>query len=79
MRHPPTRTLKAKYISDNQDLIPRTSDNPLQPPTPQQPYHPNPPNIINHPYKFLINTILDHKTNVSKEKYKTTKKYNTYL
>ena len=71
MQHPSARTLKARYISDNQDLIPRTPDNPPQPPARQQPQHPNPPpNIINHPHRFPINIILHHKTNVSKDKYK---------
>ena len=39
-RHPQTRTLPEKYISDNRELIPRIWDNPLYPPQPQQP---NPP------------------------------------
>lgn len=28
-RHPQNRTLKTKYISDNRELIPRITDNPL--------------------------------------------------
>ena len=75
-----TPTSHNRYISNNQGLIPSTLENPPQSLIPQLPYHPNPsPNITNHPHKFLINVILKHKTNVSKDKYKITKKYNTYL
>ena len=79
-RHLPARTLKPKYISNNQNLIPRISENPPQPLDIQQQLHPNPShNIINNPIRFAINKILDHKTKTIKDKYKITKKYNTYL
>ena len=62
-RHLPARTLKPKYISNNQNLIPRISENPPQPLDIQQQLHPNPShNIINNPIRFAINKILDHKT-----------------
>ena len=79
-QHPPARTLKTQYISNNQNLTPRTSINPPLPQALQTPHHPNPPpNIIHHPQKYHISTILDHKTLTVKDKYKITKKYTTYL
>ena len=76
-RHPPARTLKMKYISDNSELIPRTPTNPLRPPIPQQ--STPPPHITKKPLKFPIHTILKHKSNDTKDKYKISKKFNTYL
>ena len=46
--------------------------NKLQQPNP-------PPNIKNNPLRFPIHTILNHKSNETKDKYKITRKYNTYL
>ncbi len=78
--HPLARTLKTKYVSNNQHIVVRTPNNPPQAPNPQLQYHPNPPpHIINNPIRFGINIVLDHKINVSKDKYKITKNYNTYL
>lgn len=78
-RHPQIRTLKTKYISNNRELTPRILDNPLHPP-PQQIQHPNiPSNIKNNLIRYPIHTILNHKSNESKDKYKITKKYTTYL
>ena len=49
-RHPQARTLKARYISENKELTPRITENPIHPPLPQQPQQPNsPPNIKKQP------------------------------
>ena len=81
--HPQARTFKVKYISDNSELTPRIAENPLHPPPPQQPQQPqqnNPPyNIKINPLKFPIHTILNHKSNMTIDKYKITKEFNTYL
>ena len=79
-RHPQARTLKTQHISINRDLTPKIHENPLHQPLPQQPHQPNPPpNIIKNPLKFPIQIILKHKSNETKDKYKITKKFNTYL
>ena len=78
--HPQPHTLKFEYITDNRELTPRTPNNPLHPTIPQQIQHPNPPpNIKNNPLTYPIHTIINHKPNEIKDKYKITKKYNTYL
>ena len=79
-RHPQNRTLKTKYISDNRELTPRITDNPLHPSPTQQTQHPTPPsNIKNNLLRHPIHIILDHKNNETKDKDKITKKYTTYL
>ena len=79
-RHLPACILKLRYISNNQNLISKVPDSPSQSLIPQQQLHPNPPpNVINNPMRFAINKILDHKTKIIKDKYKITKKFNTYL
>ena len=78
--HLPARTLKTKYISNNQNLMPRTPDNPPVPQAQQTPHHPNPPpNIIQRPQEYHKSTILAHKIITIKDKYKITKNYDTYL
>ena len=78
--HPQTRTLKTRYISENSELTPRVQKNPPHLIPPQQPLQPNPPsNIKNNPLKFPIHSILSHKSNETKDKYKIYKKFNTYL
>ena len=79
-RYPQARTLKTKYISDNNELTPRMSEDPLRLPLPPQPEQPNPPpNIKNNPLKFPIQIILKHKIKETKDKYKIAIKTNTYL
>ena len=61
-------------------MAPRTLTNPLNTPLPQQTELANPPPyIINNPLKFPIYNILNHKSIETKDKYKITIKYNTYL
>ena len=80
IRHPPPRTLKTKYITNNQTMTPNTLANSLNTTPPQQIQLANPPpHIINNSLKFPIYTILNHKLIESKDKYKITTKYNTYL
>ena len=77
-RHTLPCTLKTRYITNNQTLTP-TFENPLDTPLPQQTQPTPPPNITNNPMKFPIHTILNHKSIETKNKYKITIKYNTYL
>ena len=47
---------------------------------PQQAQQPSPPtHIKNNPLRYPIQTILNHKVHETKDKYKITKKYTTYL
>ena len=78
--HIQTRTLITKYISDNSELHPRIVQRPMDPALPQQPQYSSPSaNIIHNPSKFSIQTIINHKLMETKDKYKITKNYNTYL
>ena len=78
--HPQACTLKARYISGNKELTFRMQVNPLHPLLPQQSQQPNPPpNTKNNPLRLSIHIILNHKSNEIKDKYKKTKKFNTYL
>ena len=78
--HIHTRTLKTQYISDHRELHPRLIEGSLHPIPPQQPQYPNPPTkIINNPSKFPIHTIISHSHKKTKDKYKITKNYDTYL
>jgi len=78
--HTQNQTLKTQYISENRELHPRTIEGPIHPPTSQQTQQPHPPpNITNNPNKFPIHAIIDHKLKETKDKYKITKNYNTYL
>ena len=74
--HTQTRTLKEQYISDNRNLNTRTTETPVQI-TPQ--YSHPPLYIIQNPKKFSIYNIINHKLNKTKDKYKITKKYTSYL
>ena len=47
------------------------------PPQPPQPLPP--PNIKNDPISYFIHSILDHKEIKTKDKYKITKEYQTFL
>ena len=79
-RHPHPRTLKPQFITHNHTLLPRIQTTPTNTPRPQQTHMPNPPiNTINNPLRFPIHTILNHKANETKDKYKLTIKHNTYL
>ena len=54
--------------------------NSYSPPTPPQPPQPlPPPNIKNNPVRYPIHSILDHKEIKTKDKYKITKEYQTFL
>ena len=75
-----TRTLKTQYISDTREIHPRMTEGPIHPIPPEQPQYPNPPiKIINNPSKFSIHTIISHSNKKTKDKYKITKNYDTYL
>ena len=62
------------------ELQPRLIERPVHPTTPQHPQHSPPPTkVLNNPSKFPIQNIISHKYNKTKDKYKITKNYNTYL
>jgi hypothetical protein len=69
-RHPQARILKENYISENNTLTSRIQKNP----PPQSTHQHN-----KNPLRFPIQTISNHKINEIKDKYKITKKINTYL
>ena len=78
--HTQTRTLKATYISENNNLNTRITETPIHTITPQhtQRSHP-PPHIIQNPHKFPITNKINHKLNKTKDKYKIIKIFTTYL
>ena len=74
------RTLKEEYISRDHNIEPRFRESPIHPPMPPHPPQPKPPlNIKNNPIRYPIHSILDHKEIKTKDKYKITKKYQTFL
>ena len=78
--HHPPRTLKDKYITLDHNIEPRITRFPIHPPTPPHPLQSKPPfNIKNNPIRYPIHLILDHKEIKTKDKYKITKKYQTFL
>ena len=78
--HHPPRTLKEEYITMDHNIKPRTTKTPIHPPTPPHPPQPKPSlNIENNPIRYSIHSILDHKVIKTKDKYKITKKCQTFL
>ena len=75
--HHPPRTLKEEYITLDHNIVPSTTEIPIHPPMP--PHPPPPPNIKNNPISYPIHSILDHKEIKTKDKYKITKEYQTFL
>ena len=78
--HHPPHTLKKEYITLDHNIEPRTTETPIpssMPPHPPQPL--SPPNIKNNPLRYPIHSILDHKEIKTKDKYKITKEYQTFL
>lgn len=70
-KHSQIRTLKIRYIIDIKKLTPKILENPLRPLLPQQIQQTNsPPNIKNNRLRLSIHTILNHKSNETKDKYK---------
>ena len=76
--HHPPHTLKEEYITLDHNIEPRTTENPIYPPTPPHPPLP-PPSIKNNPTRYSIHSILHHKEIKTKDKYKITKVYQTFL
>ena len=73
-------TLKEEYISRDHYIEPRSIESPIHPPMPPHPLQPKPPlNIKNNPTRYPIHSIIDHKEIKNKDKYKITKKYQTFL
>ena len=80
VNHHPPRTLKQEYITFDHNIAARTREAPIHPPTPPHLLRSIPPlNIKNNPVRHPIHSILDHKEIKTKDKYKITKKYQTYL
>ena len=79
-KHHPPHTLKEEYITLDHIIRPRTPKIPIHPPTPPHPLQPIPPlNIKHNPTRYPIHSILNHKEIKTKDKYKITKKYQTFL
>ena len=77
--HHPPGTLKEEYITLDHNIKPQTREIPIHLPTPPHPLQPIPPlNIKNNPTRYLVHSILDHKEIKTKDKYKITKKYQTF-
>ena len=78
--HHSPRTLKEEYTIQDHNITPRTTETPIHPPTPPHPPQPPPPpNIKNNPTRYPIHSIIDHKEIKTKDKYKITKEYRTFL
>ena len=78
--HHPPHTLKEEYIKLDHNIEPRIIEDPIHPPTPPHPPQPLPPlNIKNNPTRYPIHSILDHKETKTKDKYKITKVYQSFL
>ena len=74
------RTLKEEYISRDHYIEPRSRESPIHPPMPPHPLQPKPPlNIKNNSRRYPIHSIIDHKEIKTKNKYKITKKYQTFV
>ena len=73
-------TVKQKYITLNNNIELRIRETPIHPLIPSHPPYLLPPlNIKNNPIRYPIHSMLDHKENKTKDKYKIIKKYQTYL
>ena len=73
--HYPLCILKQRYVTIEHNIEPRDRIASIHPPTPPHPPHPTPPtNIKNNPIRYPIHSIIDHKENTTKQKYKITKK-----
>ena len=78
--HHPPHTLKEDYITRDHNIEPRSREIPINPPMPLHPPQPKPLlNIKNNPIRYPIHSILDHKEIKTKDKYKITNKYQTFL
>ena len=78
--HHPPHTLKEEYKTLDHNIEPRTIEDPIHPPMPPHPPQPLPPlNIKNNPTRYSIHSILDHKETKTKDKYKITKVYQSFL
>ena len=78
--HHPPRTLKKEYIILDHNIEPRIAESHTHPPMPPHPPQPlSSPNIKNNPIRHPIQSILNHKEIKTKDKYKITKKYQTFL
>ena len=78
--HHPSCTLKEEYTTMDHNMEPRTRKTPIHPPMPPHPSQPKPPlNIKNNPIRYPIHSILNYKEIKTKDKYKITKKYQTFV